>query len=146
MLITMLVLVLFGIQGVTFFKGKFYNCSTDNLPEEVLANIHNMWDCYDVGGEWVRFNANFDDIGNAVITIFNLMTTEGWIDVMWKAVDTTEIYSVPIRNASPVNVIFFMLFLLVGSMILLNAFVGVLIMNFQDEKLKIYKEDRLTLL
>ena len=42
-----------------------------------------MWDCYDAGGEWTRYNANFDNIGNAVITMFNLMTTEGWIDVMW---------------------------------------------------------------
>ena len=109
-----------------------------------MADIHNMWDCYDVGGEWVRFNANFDNIGNAVITIFNLMTTEGWIDVMWKAVDTTEIHNVPIRNATPFNVVFFICFLLVGSMILLNAFVGVLIMNFTEQKLMIYKEDRLT--
>ena len=83
MLITLLVLFLFGIQGITFFKGKYYYCSTDKLPEEILQGIQNMWDCYDAGGEWTRFNANFDNIGNAVITIFNLMPTEGWIDVMW---------------------------------------------------------------
>ena len=83
MLITLLVLFLFGIQGITFFKGKYYYCSTDKVSEEMLQGIQTMWDCYDAGGEWTRFNANFDNIGNAVITIFNLMPTEGWIDVMW---------------------------------------------------------------
>lgn len=107
-------------------------------------NIKNMWDCYDAGGEWTRYNANFDDIGNSVITIFNLMTTEGWIDVMWQAVDTTEVYAVPIRNASPYNVIFFIAFLLVGFMLLLNAFVGVLIAKFYEQKQLIYRDHRLT--
>ena len=83
MLITSLIIFLFGILGITFFKGKYYYCSTDNIPEELVKQIHSMWDCYDAGGEWTRYNANFDNIGNAVITIFNLMPTEGWIDVMW---------------------------------------------------------------
>ena len=106
--------------------------------------ILNMWDCYDAGGEWMRFNANFDNIGNAVITLFNLMTSEGWIDVMWKAVDTTEIYVVPKRNASPLNVIFFVCFLLVAFMILLNTFVSVLIENFTEQKQLIYRDHLLT--
>ena len=54
-----------------------------------------MWDCYDLGGEWVRYNANFDNIISAVITMFNLMTTEGWTEVLWNAVDTTNIYQAP---------------------------------------------------
>ena len=73
-----------------------------------------MWDCYDLGGEWVRYDANFDNIIAAVISMFNLMTTEGWIDVLWRAVDTTSIYQVPERNANPANVLFFMIFLIIG--------------------------------
>ena len=34
MLILILVLMLFGIQGVTFFKGKFFYCHVDNIPSE----------------------------------------------------------------------------------------------------------------
>ena len=48
--------------------------------------------------------------------------------------DTTEIYAVPRRNASPYNVIFFVAFLLVGNLVLLNAFVGVLLQNFEEQK------------
>lgn len=76
--------------------------------------------------------------------MFNLMTTEGWVEVLWHAIDTTKIYQAPIRNASPLNVIFFMIFLVVGSMILLNAFVGVVVISFTKEKITLTKENRLT--
>ena len=144
MLITLLILILFGIQGITFFKGKFYYCDTGNVPNEFVVQVKTMWDCYDLGGEWVRYRANFDNIVTAVITMFNLMTTEGWIDVLWHAVDSTNIYQAPIRNASPLNVIFFMIFLIIGSMILLNAFVGVVVISFTKEKITLTKENRIT--
>ena len=144
MLITFLVLILFGIQGITFFKGKFFVCDSENVPEDIHASIKTMWDCYDVGGEWVSYNQNFDNIHTAVITMFNLMTTEGWMDVLWHAVDSTDIHQMPVRNANPYNVIFFMAFLIVGAMILLNAFGGVVVMSFTKEKISLTQEDKIT--
>ena len=35
MMISTLILMLFGIQGVTFFKGKFYYCDMTYIPESV---------------------------------------------------------------------------------------------------------------
>lgn len=37
-----------------------------------------------------------------MITLFNVMTTEGWIGVMWNAVDATRINEVPVENNDPV--------------------------------------------
>ena len=99
-----------------------------------------------MGGEWVRYNANFDNIVQSVITMFTMMTTEGWVETLWHATDSTEIYQVPIRNANPYNVIFFMIFLLIGSLILLNAFVGVVVISFGKEKTKLTSWDKLTAL
>ena len=53
-LIMLLVLMLFGIQGVTFFKGHFFYCLKDNMPDGQADKILTMWDCYDYGGEWVN--------------------------------------------------------------------------------------------
>ena len=92
MLITFLVLILFGIQGITFFKGKFNYCNSSNISEDAFKQVVTMWDCYDAGGEWTQYNSNFDNIQAAVITMFNLMTTEGWVETMWHAVDSTNIY------------------------------------------------------
>ena len=36
MLITSLIIFLFGILGITFFKGKYYYCSAENIPEELV--------------------------------------------------------------------------------------------------------------
>ena len=92
MLILILVLMLFGIQGVTFFKGKFYFCSTDNIPRDISRQITTEWECYDCGGEWVRYEANFDNVLNAMLTMFNMMTAEGWVDILWRGVDATNIH------------------------------------------------------
>ena len=83
MVIMLLVLMLFGIQGITFFKGKFFYCHTDNVEEILLDELKTMWDCYDSGGEWLNSSQNFDNVGAAMLTMFNMMTTEGWVDVMW---------------------------------------------------------------
>ena len=81
--ITMLLLMLFGIQGVNFFAGKMFYCNVGNMPESVHAKITSEWDCYDFGGEWLRLSANFDDVGWAMLTMFTMMTAEGWTYVMW---------------------------------------------------------------
>ena len=92
MLILVLALMLFGIQGVTFFKGKFFYCRVDNIPREVAADIKTVWDCYDYGGEWARYEANFDNVLHSMLTMFNMMTAEGWVDILWRGVDATHIH------------------------------------------------------
>lgn len=37
--ITMLLLMLFGIQGVNFFAGKLYDCNKENMPGEVHSLV-----------------------------------------------------------------------------------------------------------
>ena len=52
--ITLLLLMLFGIQGVNFFAGKMYYCNMENIPAAVQERILSEWDCYDYGGEWIQ--------------------------------------------------------------------------------------------
>ena len=42
-------------------------------------------------------DSHFDTVGDGFITLFGVMTTEGWIDVMWAAVDSSKIDHVPIE-------------------------------------------------
>ena len=76
--ITLLVLMLFGIQGVNLFAGKLFYCNMENMPRSVHDKILSEWDCYDYGGEWLKPDSNFDNVGRAILTMFTLMTTEGW--------------------------------------------------------------------
>jgi hypothetical protein len=74
-LITGLFFLIFSIIGVNFFKGVYYYCNTDALEELLgfkdLAMV-TKWDCLNSGGDWLRRDYSFDDIFNAIDTIFNI--------------------------------------------------------------------------
>ena len=94
MVVCLLFILLFAILGTNFYKGKFYSCDTTHIPEQFVEIITNKFECLDYGGDWVNEDQNFDNIGQSFITLFNVMTTEGWIGVMWNAVDATRINEV----------------------------------------------------
>ena len=127
LLISMLILMIFGIQGVGLLKGKFRYCDTTNVPEYIHDQIFTKWDCVDYGGEWLNYQGNFDDVVSAMTTMFGMMTTEGWMEVMYNAVDSQELYQVPKRGSKAGYALFFCIFMIVGSLFILNLFVGVVI-------------------
>ena len=69
-----------------------------------------------------------------MITLFNVMTTEGWIDVMWTAVDASNIDYVPVKQDFGPAVIFFLFIVFFFHLFILNMFVGIVINVFSDEK------------
>lgn len=42
----------------------------------------------DYGGDWIRLDSNFDNIGDAMLTMFKVALTEGWLDIMYWGTDT----------------------------------------------------------
>ena len=98
LVVSLLFLLLFAILGTNFYKGTFFSCHTENIPEHLHDKITDKFDCQDFGGEWVNVDQNFDNVVSSMITLFNVMTTEGWIGVMWSAVDSNKIDFQPIKN------------------------------------------------
>lgn len=91
--------------------------------------------CVEQGGQWFpTLNQDFDYIGNAMLTLFEISTTEGWVDVMYSACDARGIFMQPIRDAQEVWSLFFVFFILVGSFFILQLCVGVIIDNFSRIK------------
>ena len=72
-----------------------------------------------------------------MITMFGMITTEGWLDVLFAVVDSNKIDYVPERNLNPGYIIYFSIFMIVGSLFILNLFVGVVISTFNVEKEKL---------
>jgi hypothetical protein len=105
-----------------------------------------MWECLDAGGEWLNPLANFDNVPNSLLTLFTAVTTEGWVGIMWQGVDATSLHLVPVVNYSVVQTLYFISFMVGGSLFILNLFVGVVIGNFIAEKTKLERNDLLTLL
>lgn len=90
--ISLLFFIIFAIIGVNYFKGQFFSCT---LGDEELFDVEKLvetkWDCFNYGGAWVNSDQNFDNVAEAMATLFQMATTEGWIDMMNKGVDAVQI-------------------------------------------------------
>ena len=76
----------------------------------------------------------FDNVPMAMLTLFECSTTEGWIDVMFAAIDTNALDMQPVRGSQPQWALFFIFFMLFGGYFVVNLFVGVLLSNFKEKK------------
>ena len=93
-------------------------------------------DCIESGGSWENQDINFDNVMNAMMSLFSMMTTEGWISVMHNGMDTTGVDMQPKKNSKPIMALYFVAFMIIGSQFIINLFVGVVIDNFNKIKEK----------
>ena len=119
LLVCSLFILIFSIAGVNFFKGTFYKCEQDfsvpNPPVLDLTTIFTKQDCLDQLGVWKNSESNFDNCINAMSTLFQMTSTEGWINVMYDGLDSTGVGMQPKRNNQIWLVIYFVAFMIVGS-------------------------------
>merc|ERR1719313_3209602 len=90
--------------------------------------------CNERGGLWLNFNQNFDNVGVAMLTLFEISTTEGWVDTMYAGTDGVEPHTTPYRDYNTWYAWFFVAFIFVGSFFILNLCVGVIVDNFESLK------------
>jgi hypothetical protein len=79
---------------------------------------------------WKSDDMNFDNIFNAMETLFEMSTTEGWTAVMYNGVDSRSPELVPVRDNNPPIAFFFVVFEIVANFFILNLFVGIILDNF----------------
>jgi Ion transport protein. len=86
-----------------------------------------------MGAEWeLVVPQTFNNVYESMSTLFQMSTTEGWVNIMYAGVDARGVDMQPVRDASPAWVFFFMFFIVVGSFFVMNLFVGVVIDNFNQ--------------
>ena len=134
LLVCFLFIIIFAIMGVNFFKGAFHYCYFDPLVYATPPAVDTKIDCLAAGGEWVNNPKNFDHVFRATLTIFEMMTGEGWLYVMYNGIDHRGPDLEPRRNNQPTWALYFICFMVIGSMFIINLFVGVVIDNFNKIK------------
>lgn len=180
-LIALLIFLIFSIVGVNYMKGLNGGCSGDcfdALTEEQvdlityprlysnLTAVEKLWGdgsysdkksksiCEWMGCEWdeeYHCPQNFNNVFEALSTFFQLITTEGWQDVMYIATDGrgykyyflfnfNRIGMQPIPDHQIAWSFFFMAFIVVGAFFVLNLFTGIVIDNFNNMKRKLGKD------
>ena len=135
--VSLSLLLPFAIFGLNLFNGQMRNCN-DN-------NINDLADCV---GEYAnqpfnwqvlspRQDANqyysFDDFGSSLSILFQIVSQEGWIDVMWTAMSIGGRGNVLNDYQSQGNAIFFIIFNLLASVFVLTLFVSVFMRNYTEQ-------------
>ncbi|QDZ20321.1 voltage-gated calcium/sodium channel protein [Chloropicon primus] len=126
-----LIFLMFSMIAVKYFGGKFSYCN----DQEVYGRVDCVGSFIDDSGvliprTWVLPEHNFDWVGKGVLTLFEIATLDEWLDVMYAGQDIVGTDRQPSQNHSSINAIFFVLFICVGSMFTVRAFIGVFIDQF----------------
>uniref|UniRef100_A0A3B3W328 Voltage-dependent T-type calcium channel subunit alpha-1H n=1 Tax=Poecilia latipinna TaxID=48699 RepID=A0A3B3W328_9TELE len=140
--------IVFGILGVQLFKGKFYHC--EGLDTK---NVTNKSDCELANYKWIRRKYNFDNLIQALMSLFVLSCKDGWVNIMYDGLDAVGVNQQPVRNHNPWMLLYFISFLLIVSFFVLNMFVGVVVENFhkcrqdqEEEEARLREEKRLKMI
>ncbi|XP_037101743.1 voltage-dependent L-type calcium channel subunit alpha-1D isoform X8 [Syngnathus acus] len=150
MIVTTLLQFMFACIGVQLFKGKFYRCSDDakSSPDECKGTYilyHNgdttMAKPLPMVKERIWYNSdfNFDNVLMAMMALFTVSTFEGWPTLLYKAIDSNRENMGPIYNYRIEISIFFIIYIIIIAFFMMNIFVGFVIVTFQEQGEKEYK-------
>ena len=125
-------LFVFGIIAVNYLKGVFFYCNTIDL--EIQSCVITREDCFDYGGDWVNQDLNFDNIFISLSTLFQISTTEGWVEEMFNGIDFVGVQKNPIKDNHSIMALFYITFFIIANLIVINMFIGILVETYLHQK------------
>lgn len=145
--VSLSLLIPFAIFGLNLFAGQMQYCN-----DYQLGQTYNLSDCV---GEYMSspFNwnfpaprqvansyYNFDSFRSSISILFQIVSEEGWIDVMSAALSITGVFQQPYLEPSSGNglpsqgnAVFFVIFNLLGAVFVLTLFVSVFMRNYTEQ-------------
>ncbi|KAM7535333.1 hypothetical protein Aperf_G00000089647 [Anoplocephala perfoliata] len=144
LLVTILIEFVFAVIGVQLFKGKYVSCNDPSkLTEQTCKGSFIEYEhgrpANIVEREWTHSDLNFDNVANAMLTLFVVLTFEGWPSILYKGIDSNEEDRGPLHDHRKYIALYFILYLIVASFFMVNIFVGFVIVTFQREGEREYK-------
>ena len=104
-----------GTSDIGGCVGEFRASPVDNSLAYLVPRV---WTNPTVdGSKWT-----FDSFRTAFLILFEIVSLEGWIDVMQSTMAIVGLGTQPQPNAAPWNSIFFLLFNLLGAVVILTLF------------------------
>lgn len=76
---------------------------------------------------------SFDNFGESLFILFQIVSQEGWIDVQSSAMSITGVGQQPENFTSQANGLFFVVFNLLGAVFVLTLFVTVFMRNYTEQ-------------
>ena len=137
--VSLSLLIPFAIYGLNLFRGKFLVCNDQNFGIDVLENCVGEYASSPFNWEVLapRQVANpyfsFDNFGDSLSILFQIVSQEGWTDVMWQAMSMRGVGQNPQPYASQGNAVFFIIFNLLGTVFVLTLFISVFMRNYTEQ-------------
>ncbi|CAM5147341.1 unnamed protein product [Eretmochelys imbricata] len=143
LLVCLIFWLIFSIMGVNLFAGKFFSCvnttTGNSFSRELIENKSDCEALMKSNGDvlWKNVKVNFDNVGAGYLSLLQVATFKGWMDIMYAAVDSINTEQQPKYEESLYMYLYFVIFIIFGSFFTLNLFIGVIIDNFNQQKKKI---------
>ncbi|GAA6002347.1 calcium channel protein CCH1 [Rhodotorula paludigena] len=135
-ILAVLYIIPFAVWGQNIFSGMLYYCTDDSVRTKaqcVGEYLHAATDDWSYMAPRVWKNPSvwsFDSFRSSLLILFEIISLEGWIDVLESAMQITGLDRQPEQNASQWSGLFFVLYNLVGATFVLTVFVSVIIASF----------------
>ncbi len=141
-LLAILYMIPYAVWGTNIFSGLMNECND--------SSVGGVSDCINEFGNTVAGDSfgflvprvwdnpapsttfSFDSFGASLLILFEIVSLEGWIDVMSVAVSITGKGQQPQQNASQANAIFFLVYNLLGGVVILTLFIRYLPSNYSS--------------
>ncbi|KAI0086810.1 Ion transport protein-domain-containing protein [Irpex rosettiformis] len=140
-LLAILYMIPYAVWGRNIFSGLMNECNdgsvtglstcVDEYSNSVIGSssfsylVPRVWDNPAPSTQF-----SFDSFRASLLILFEIVSLEGWIDVMAKAVSITGRDQQPQQNVSQENAIFFVIYNLLGGVVILTLFISIIIGNF----------------
>ncbi|KAL9025999.1 MAG: hypothetical protein Q9196_005270 [Gyalolechia fulgens] len=135
--VSLSLLVPFALYGLNLFNGQFEMCNDLDVQTlgQCVGEFHSTPFFWNVTAPRVVANPyyKFDDFGSALSILFQIVSQEGWTDVMWSAMMTAGKGNQPQPLRSQGNAVFFIIFNLLGAVFVLTLFVSVFMRNYTEQ-------------
>lgn len=138
--VSLALLIPFAIYGVNLFNGQLVSCNDGNTSGD-LSQCWGEFNSTPYSNSWnvtaPRVASNpyydFDNFGGALFILYQIVSQEGWIDVMWSAQSITGRGQQPANFASQGNAVFFVVFNLMATVFVLTLFISVFMRAYTEQ-------------
>ena len=137
--VSLSLLIPFAIWGVNLFNGKLQSCNDGDFGFSDLSNCVGEYESTpynwtvlaprQMDNSWY----SFDNFGSSLFILFQIVSLEGWTQVMWDATSITGRGRQPADFASQGNAVYFIIFNLLGAVFVLTLFISVFMRNYTEQ-------------
>ena len=133
--LAILYMIPFAVWGLNIFAGRMGSCNDDSVAglsacvgefDQNAAAVSNAFP-FPVPRVWANpspsTSFSFDSFRASLLILFEIVSLEGWIDVMQVATSITGPDQQPQINSAQFNAFFFIIYILLGGVIIFTLFV-----------------------